>query len=82
MEESGVEAGKVRRVAIGGNTTMGHLLMGYDCDTLGVYPFTPVNIDFIEGSFQEIWAMTFWMPVQFFSPEFPPMWAEISYPVF
>lgn len=33
---------------------MGHLLMGYDCDTLGVYPFTPVNIDFIEGSFQEI----------------------------
>ena len=54
LEESGVEAGKVRRVAIGGNTTMGHLLMGYDCDTLGVYPFTPVNIDFIEGSFQEI----------------------------
>ena len=33
---------------------MGHLLMGYDCDTLGVYPFTPVNIGFIKGTFEEI----------------------------
>lgn len=52
--ETGVELEKVERIAIGGNTTMGHLLMGYDCDTLGVYPFTPVNIDFIKGSFEEL----------------------------
>lgn len=52
--EAGVALEQVERIAIGGNTTMGHLLMGYDCDTLGVYPFTPVNIDFIKGSFEEI----------------------------
>lgn len=53
-EEAGIPDGKVERIVIGGNTTMGHLLMGYDCDTLGVYPFTPVNIDFITGSYEEI----------------------------
>jgi len=45
---------QVKRIAIAGNTTMGHLLMGYPCASLGVYPFTPVNIDFIEGSASEI----------------------------
>ncbi len=53
-EESGVELEKVNRISIAGNTTMGHLLMGYDCDTLGIFPFRPVNIDFIRGSFKEI----------------------------
>lgn len=47
----------VRRIIISGNTTMGHLLMGYPCDTLGVYPFTPVNIGFIKGSAREILRM-------------------------
>lgn len=54
IKETGVSRAAVKRVSIAGNTTMGHLLMGYDCDTLGVYPFTPVNIDFIKGSDQEI----------------------------
>lgn len=54
VKEAGIPAQKVGRVSIGGNTTMGHLLMGYDCDTLGVFPFTPVNIDFIKGSYEEI----------------------------
>jgi uncharacterized 2Fe-2S/4Fe-4S cluster protein (DUF4445 family) len=54
--EAKVEAEQIRRIAIGGNTTMGHLLMGYDCDTLGVYPFTPVNISFIKGSFEEMFG--------------------------
>ena len=54
VEETGIARDKIRNIVIGGNTTMGHLLMGYDCDTLGVYPFTPVNIDFIEGTDQEI----------------------------
>lgn len=35
------------KAAIAGNTTMIHLLMGYSCETLGVVPFTPVNIDTI-----------------------------------
>ena len=54
VKETGIARDKIRNIVIGGNTTMGHLLMGYDCDTLGVYPFTPVNIDFIEGTDQEI----------------------------
>lgn len=37
----------VRTIAIGANTTMGHLLMNYSCEGLGVYPFTPVNISTI-----------------------------------
>lgn len=52
--ENGIFMGKIERISIAGNTTMGHLLMGYDCDTLGVYPFTPVNIDLTKGSYEEI----------------------------
>lgn len=50
LKETGVSSEDVGKIVIGGNTTMGHLLMGYDCDTLGVFPFTPVNIDFIKGT--------------------------------
>lgn len=35
------------RIVIAANTTMIHLLMGYPCDGLGVYPFTPYNIEAI-----------------------------------
>ena len=54
LTEAGVSMDRIGKIVISGNTTMGHLLMGYDCDTLGVYPFTPVNIDFIKGSAREI----------------------------
>lgn len=37
----------VEKMVIGANTTMVHLLMGYSCETLGVYPFTPVNLSTI-----------------------------------
>ena len=50
LKETGVSGEDVGKIVIGGNTTMGHLLMGYDCDNLGVFPFTPVNIDFIKGT--------------------------------
>jgi len=50
LKEKELLGEQVKTVVISGNTTMGHLLMGYDCDTLGVYPFTPVNIDFIKGT--------------------------------
>lgn len=53
-KESGISLKEVSRISIAGNTTMGHLLMGYDCSTLGVYPFEPVNIDFIKAGFEEI----------------------------
>ena len=47
---------QVKQIAIAGNTTMGHLLMGYSCKTLGEVPFVPVNIKRIEESFEEIFA--------------------------
>lgn len=50
----GIDAGLVKRIAIAGNTTMGHLLMGFSCETLGVYPFTPVNISTIRTTFSEL----------------------------
>lgn len=53
-KKAGIRLADIRKVIISGNTTMGHLLMGYDCDSLGVFPFTPVNIDFIRGAAEEI----------------------------
>lgn len=44
----------VSKVIIGANTTMIHLLMGYDCDTLGVSPFIPVNIKTIHTSLNDL----------------------------
>lgn len=50
LKEKELPGERVKTIIISGNTTMGHLLMGYDCDTLGVFPFIPVNIDFIKGT--------------------------------
>lgn len=36
----------VDQIVIAGNTTMLHLLRGYDCRGLAAYPFQPVNLDF------------------------------------
>lgn len=56
LKESGVSGSSVRHIAIAGNTTMGHLLMGYSCETLGTYPFTPVNIGIIRTSVSELFG--------------------------
>jgi uncharacterized 2Fe-2S/4Fe-4S cluster protein (DUF4445 family) len=40
----GIDSHRITHIVISGNTTMIHLLLGYPCETLGVYPFTPVNI--------------------------------------
>lgn len=50
------EVKEVSGVIIAGNTTMGHLLMGYSCETLGVVPFTPVNIDKIATDWQTLFG--------------------------
>ena len=57
LRESGIKISNIEKIAIAGNTTMGHLLMGYSCETLGVFPFTPVNIDTIEVDFQDIFLV-------------------------
>lgn len=53
-KEVGIQPEQVERIAIGGNTTMGHLLMGFSCEGLGVYPFSPVDIGFIRRPFAEV----------------------------
>lgn len=52
--EGNISLKKVTKIVIAGNTTMIHLLMGYSCKTLGVYPFTPVNIDFIYTDYKDL----------------------------
>ncbi|MCI6468275.1 MULTISPECIES: ASKHA domain-containing protein [Faecalicatena] len=44
----------IERMIIGANTTMVHLLMGYSCETLGVFPFTPVNLEIIKTTVKEL----------------------------
>ena len=56
IADEGIDGKLVRRIAIAGNTTMGHLLMGYSCETLGVFPFTPVDISTIKVSFEEMFG--------------------------
>lgn len=47
---------KLSRIAIAGNTTMIHLLMGYSCNGLGLYPFTPVTVDTIHVNTKDIFS--------------------------
>ncbi|MCU6762907.1 Ferredoxin [uncultured Roseburia sp.] len=56
LEEGAAAPQKLRQIVIAGNTTMGHLLMGYSCETLGVFPFTPVNIGTIYCTFEELFG--------------------------
>ncbi|MCL2048220.1 MAG: ASKHA domain-containing protein [Defluviitaleaceae bacterium] len=44
------------RVAIVGNTVMLHLLRGLSCQTLGVYPFTPVCVEMSGVEIGDIYA--------------------------
>lgn len=44
----------IDRMVIGANTTMVHLLMGYPCHSLGVYPFTPHSTERIDTGGQAL----------------------------
>ena len=54
------QAGSVKCMCIAGNTTMEHLLMGYDVSSLGSSPFTPVEIGLQEYRHPE-WNFTVWL---------------------
>lgn len=45
---------RISGIALSANTAMIHLLMGYSCEGLGQYPFTPENLDRIETNAQEM----------------------------
>lgn len=46
----------IEKIAVSGNTTMGHLLMGLSCETLGVAPFTPVDISMRTLTFEQVFG--------------------------
>jgi len=55
-EFSGEISGKIRSVVIAGNTTMLHILLNTPCQSLGVYPFTPVFLDMQRHRFADIFG--------------------------
>ena len=44
----------LKKMIIGANATMVHLLLGYSCETLGAYPFTPVNIAMVYTTYESL----------------------------
>ena len=54
LEQCGISAAKINKVAISGNTAMLHILLKVDCRSLGQYPFDPVFIDKQERTYNEI----------------------------
>ena len=44
LQKASVAESSIEKIVIAANTTMVHLLLGYSCETLGVAPFTPVNL--------------------------------------
>lgn len=56
MKQGNVAEEDLEMISIAGNTTMGHLLMGLSCETLGVYPFTPVDISMRKLEFAEVFG--------------------------
>ena len=61
LSVTGLSKERIERVAIAGNTTMGHLLLGYPCTSLGSYPFTPVNINTLTLPFPEVLGSSYLM---------------------
>jgi uncharacterized 2Fe-2S/4Fe-4S cluster protein (DUF4445 family) len=54
INRTGIKKSQLKTIVVAGNTTMGHLLMGYSCETLGIFPFTPVNIKVTWMNFQDM----------------------------
>lgn len=57
MEKERIHAKQITKIVIAGNTTMCHLLRGFSCETLGVAPFEPVDVSWMEGSAAEFLGM-------------------------
>jgi len=56
IEKSNISASEITAVAIAGNTTMLHLLQNMPCDTLGMFPFTPVDISMRRCTFSDVFG--------------------------
>lgn len=54
MKRQKIQGSWISEIVIAGNTTMGHLLLGFDLSGLGAYPFQPVDISLIQKNFHEV----------------------------
>lgn len=59
---TGIKSGQIKKIAIAGNTTMCHLLLGYSCEGLGKAPFRPANLSLIKITTEELFEkLAFWI---------------------
>jgi len=56
LKKSELDYADITAVSIAGNTTMLHLLQDLPCDTLGVFPFTPVDIKMRHCNFSDVFT--------------------------
>jgi len=56
LKKAGLPASEVDCVSVAGNTTMLHLLQNLPCDSLGVFPFTPVDIAIRHCKFADVFG--------------------------
>jgi uncharacterized 2Fe-2S/4Fe-4S cluster protein (DUF4445 family) len=54
LDERGVDVSHLREVAVAGNTTMLHLMLGIDPAPLGVAPYEPARIDAVDRPAAEL----------------------------
>lgn len=54
LKRGEISVNQLKEVIIAGNTTMLHLLMGFSCETLGVYPFQPESLKTLNLPFREL----------------------------
>lgn len=61
LEQAKADAAALQQIILSGNTTMGHLLLGYSCEGLGSFPFRPVNLELVHKTYQDscdVWLMS------------------------
>jgi len=58
LKKSAIQPETIKHISIAGNTTMLHLLQNLPCNSLGVYPFTPVDIAIKHSNFTSIFGTT------------------------
>ena len=54
LQENRIKACQIKKIAIAGNMTMCHLLLGYSCEGLGKAPFRPVHLSLIKITATEL----------------------------
>lgn len=57
LQKEKITEQQIQRIVIAENTTMCHLLRGFSCETLGVAPFLPVDLSWMEGSAADFLGM-------------------------